>query len=156
MYVQDRDLISLHYDHAPDRDDGHATVAALAVVRMLGIQPHVVSGAYGAGNRTRYVPAAEQVMRQAWGTDWLNAHSNYQSSVNATSSRWVNTLLNGGDIWVAEGGQADFTSDVVRHIKNTNPGINTNNRIHVVQHSLWNEQQSDHCLLYTSPSPRDS
>ena len=143
MYVQDRDLISLHYDHAPDRDDGHATVAALAVVRMLGIQPHVVSGAYGAGNRTRYVPAAEQVMRQAWGTDWLNAHSNYQSSVNATSSRWVNTLLNGGDIWVAEGGQADFTSDVVRHIKNTNPGINTNNRIHVVQHSLWNEQQSD-------------
>ena len=50
MFVQDRDLISLHYDHAPDRDDGHATVAALTVVRSLGIQPHVVSGAYGEDN----------------------------------------------------------------------------------------------------------
>ena len=46
-FVQDRDLISLHYDHAPDRDDGHATVAALAVVTARGIIPHVVSGAYG-------------------------------------------------------------------------------------------------------------
>ena len=53
MYVQDRDLISLHYDHAPDRDDGHATVAALEVVTALGIQPHVVSGAYG-NNRALY------------------------------------------------------------------------------------------------------
>ena len=143
MFVQDRDLISLHYDHAPDRDDGHATVAALAVVRSLGIQPHVVSGAYGAGNRTQYVPAAEQVMQQTWGTAWVDAHNNYQSAVNATSSRWVNTLLNGGDIWIAEGGQSDFTSDVVRRIKISNPGINTNTRIHVVQHSTWNELMSD-------------
>jgi len=143
MYVQDRDLISLHYDHAPDRDDGHATVAALAVVRSRGIIPHVVSGAYGAGNRTQYQPQAEQVMRQAWGSAWVNAHGNWQSAVNATASRWLNTLLNGGDIWIAEGGQSDFTSDVVRRIKTTNPGINTNNRIHVIQHSIWNEQMSD-------------
>ncbi len=143
MFVQDRDLISLHYDHAPDRDDGHATVSALAVIRAHGIQPHVVSGAYGAGNRTQYQPQAELVMRAAWGSGWVNAHSSYQSSVNTTASRWLSTLLNGGDIWIAEGGQADFTSDVIRSIKSTNPGINTNNRIHVVQHSTWNELMSD-------------
>jgi len=113
----------------------HATVSALAVVRAHGIQPHVVSGAYGVGNRDGYQPAAEQVMQQTWGNAWVNAHGNWQSAVNATTSRWLNTLLNGGDIWVAEGGQSDFTSDVIRSIQNTNPGINTGNRIHVVQHS---------------------
>ena len=142
MYVQDRDLISLHYDHAPDRDDGHATVAALEVVTALGIQPHVVSGAYG-NNRALYQPPAEQVMRAAWGSAWLDAHGSYQASVNATSSRWLNTLLNGGDIWVAEGGQSDFTSDVIRSIRRSNPAINTRNRIHVVQHSDWNERMTD-------------
>lgn len=142
-FVQDRDLISLHYDHAPDRDDGHATVSALAVVRSLGITPHVVSGAYGQHNADRYQPPAVDVMRAAWGSAWLDAHANRQSSVNATATRWRNVLVNGGDIWVAEGGQSDFTADVVRSIQNTNPGINTRNRIHVVQHSVWNEEQSN-------------
>ena len=142
MFVQDQDLISLHYDHAPDRDDGHATVSALMVVRSLGIQPHVLSGAYGIRNSHRYQPAAEQVMRQTWGTAWVNAHANRQAAVSATASRWLATLLNGGDIWVAEGGQSDVTADVVRSIRNTNPGINTGNRIHVVQHSIWNEQHT--------------
>ena len=154
-FVQDRDLISLHYDHAPDRDDGHATVSALAVVRQRGIDPHVVSGAYGTGNSSQYQPAAEAVMQATWGSAWVNAHPNRQPAVNATASRWLNTLLNGGDIWVAEGGQSDFTAAVVRSIRNSNPGINTRTRIHVVQHSVWNEDQSNHCLLYTSPSPRD-
>jgi len=114
QYVQDRDLISLHYDHAPDRDDGHATVSALAVVRAMGIQPHVVSGAYGDGNADQYQPPAEIVMAAAWGSDWLDAHNNYQSSVNRTTTAWLATLNNGGEIWVAEGGQSDFTSDVMR------------------------------------------
>ncbi len=149
-YVQDRDLISLHYDHAPDRDDGHATVAALAVVRTLGIQPHVVSGAYGQRNRNQYQPAAEPVMQETWGSDWLNAHANWQASVNATYTRWLATLSNGGDIWVAEGGQADFTADVVRLINSNNRSINTRARIHVVQHSTWNEEQANQSdLNYT-------
>ena len=67
QFVQDQDLISLHYDHAPDRDDGHATVAALVVLRALGIAPHVVSGAHGTGNADQYQPEAESVMRAAWG-----------------------------------------------------------------------------------------
>jgi len=149
-FVQDRDLISLHYDHAPDRDDGHATVAALAVVRSLGIQPHVVSGAYGDGNRAQYQPAAEVVMNAAWGSAWVNAHGNWQAAVNATANSWLATLDSGGDIWIAEGGQADFTADVVRRIKTARASINTQNRINVVQHSIWNEQQANQAdLNYT-------
>ena len=155
QFVQDQDLISLHYDHAPDRDDGHATVAALAVVRSRGIVPHVVSGAHGTGNADQYVPAAEVVMRAAWGSAWEDANGNRQAAVNATSARWLNTLLNGGDIWVAEGGQSDFTTAVVRSINTSNPGINTRTRIHVVQHSRFNESNSNQSDLRFSQANTD-
>ncbi len=155
QFVQDQDLISLHYDHAPDRDDGHATVAALAVVRNLGIVPHVVSGAHGTGNASQYQPEAEVVMRAAWGSAWEDANGNRQAAVNATSSRWLNTLLNGGDIWVAEGGQSDFTTAVVRSINSSNPGINTRTRIHVVQHSRFNESNSNQSDLRFSQANTD-
>ncbi len=155
QFVQDQDLISLHYDHAPDRDDGHATVAALVVLRALGIVPHVVSGAHGTGNADQYQPEAESVMRAAWGSAWVDANGNRQSAVNATSARWLNTLLNGGDIWVAEGGQSDLTTAVVRSINNTNPGINTRNRIHVVQHSRFNESNSNQSDLRFSQANTD-
>ena len=39
-----RDLISLHYDHAPDRDDGHATVAGKEVAIRRGFTPWVIGG----------------------------------------------------------------------------------------------------------------
>ena len=155
QFVQDQDLISLHYDHAPDRDDGHATVAALAVVRSLGIVPHVVSGAHGTGNASQYQPEAEVVMRAAWGSAWVDANGNRQSAVNATASRWLNTLLNGGDIWVAEGGQSDLTAAVVRSINNSNPSINARNRIHVVQHSRFNESNANQSDLRFTQSNTD-
>ena len=155
QFVQDQDLISLHYDHAPDRDDGHATVAALAVVRSLGIVPHVVSGAHGTGNASQYQPEAEVVMRAAWGSAWEDANGNRQAAVNATSARWLNTLLNGGDIWVAEGGQSDLTTAVVRSINSSNPGINTRSRIHVVQHSRFNESNSNQSDLRFSQANTD-
>lgn len=141
-YRNNIDLISLHYDHAPDRDDGHATVAALMVVTKFGIQPHVVSGAYGQHNDHRYQPPAEQVMQATWGNNWLNAHSNWQNSVNRTATRWIQTINAGGDVYVAEGGQADFTADVVREIRRQT-SINTKTRITVVQHSAWNERMAN-------------
>ncbi len=47
------DMISLHYDHAPDRDDGHSAAADRTILEMLQdgewIRKHTigVSGAYG-------------------------------------------------------------------------------------------------------------
>ncbi len=145
-YQNGVDLISLHYDHAPDKDDGHATVAALMVTTKLGITPHVVSGAYGQFNKSKYLPAAERVMQATWQNNWLNAHSNWQSSVNSTAAKWTQTINSGGQVYVAEGGQADFTADVVRAIRN-NTSINTKAKITVVQHSTWNEQQANQADL---------
>ena len=41
-----------------------------------------------------------------------------------------------------EGGQSDLTAAVVRKIQNEKPGIKTVVKIHVVQHSDWNEEQT--------------
>ena len=137
------DLVALHFDHAPDRDDGHAAVAALVVVESLQLNAHVVGGTYGRWNADRYVPASEAVMDSVWGNNWYNAHSDYNGSLNATAERWIQTLDAGSDVWVAEGGQADFTADLVRLIQRDRPAVETAQRIHIVQHSDWNEVHAD-------------
>ena len=135
-----KDLIALHYDHAPDRDDGHATVAGREVVTHFGITPIVVGGAYGT-NRDTYNRRSEAVMDATWGSGgWINAHANWNAAVNQSTDRWAAVISSGGDIWIAEGGQSDFTADVVRNLKQT--GVNTNQRVHVVQHSKWNEDKT--------------
>lgn len=140
------DLLSLHYDHAPDRDDGHAAVAGRQVTTFYGIEPHVVSGAYGT-NRDGYQQEAEAVMRAAWGSSWVDAHGDWSSAVDATVQRWRQTLSAGGEVWVAEGGQSDFTADVVRELLRRDPGLDTTAVIHVVQHSEWNERKASPGVL---------
>jgi hypothetical protein len=54
----------------------------------------------------------------------------------------TNTLKASGNIWIAEAGQSDFTAALIRNIKNALPSINTTERIHVVQHSDWNENNT--------------
>ena len=141
-YNRNTDLIALHFDHAPDRDDGHAAVAGLMVTERLGLNVHVVAGTYGLFNRDRYVPASEALMSTVWGSNWLNAHSNFAGSVSATVNRWSAVLGAGGTIWVAEGGQADFTAAVVRQIQQLHTEFDTRQRIRVVQHSQWNEDHA--------------
>lgn len=138
-----RDLVALHYDHAPDRDDAHAAAASLAVVDAFQLRTTVVGGAYGLWNADRYVPESEAVMYAVWGADWLDAHNRYDEAVNVSYDRWQQVLASGADIWVAEGGQADFTADVLRRIQDSLPNIDTRQRIHIVQHSDWNQVHAD-------------
>lgn len=150
-----RDLVAIHFDHAPDRDDGHAAVAALMVTRKLGLNVQVVAGTYGEYSRSRYDAESEPLMYTVWGSEWLNAHSNWQGSVNDAVNRWSSVLSAGGSVWVAEGGPSDFTADVVTRINQLHSELNTRNRIHVIQHSDWNE---DHALAsklaYTKANTR--
>ena len=141
-FNRNTDLIALHFDHAPDRDDGHAAVAGLMVTERLGLNVQVVAGAYGLFNRDRYVPASEALMSTVWGSNWLNAHSNRSGSVSAAVNRWSAVLGAGGTVWVAEGGQADFTAAVVRQIQQLHSEFDTRQRIRVVQHSQWNEDHA--------------
>ena len=138
-FNRNRDLVAIHFDHAPDRDDGHAAVAALMVRDRLGLNVQVVAGAHGVFNRDRYDPESERLMSAVWGSEWLNAHSNRAGSIAAAVNRWTSVLAAGGSIWVAEGGQSDFTAAVVRSIRANHTEFDTNRRIHVIQHSDWNE-----------------
>ncbi|MEK6239049.1 MAG: hypothetical protein N2C14_30405 [Planctomycetales bacterium] len=153
----DKDLISLHYDHAPDKDDGHSAAADRTVLEaMFGkdwIKKHVlpVSGAYGK-NKGRFNPKSDAVMKAAWNScgGWRSAHRDWTAAVKEVAERWAAVLKAGGDVWVKEGGQSDLTADVVRNIKRELPGVDARKRIHVIQHSKWNEgQTSSEDLEYT-------
>jgi len=153
----ERDLISLHYDHAPDKDDGHSAAADRTVLETIygkqWLPEHVlpVSGAYGK-NKHRFNEKSDAVMEATWAErgGWLSAHEDWDGTVDAVAQRWAKRLEAGGDIWVKDGGQSDLTADVVRKLKAEMPDLDATKRIHVVQHSDWNENQTtDEDLAYT-------
>jgi hypothetical protein len=84
-------------------------------------------------------------MEAVWGTSggWLSAHKKWRPAVKEAAKRWSAAIKAGGDIWVKEGGQSDFTADVVRKIKRRHLFLNTRRRVHVIQHSSWNERHAD-------------
>ena len=49
-------------------------------------------------------------------------------------------MKNDGHIWIAEAGQSDFSSLLIKHILKNKPDIDTRAMIHVVQHSEWNQE----------------
>jgi hypothetical protein len=150
------DLLSLHYDHAPDRDDGHSAVADRVILQeKFGVdwlKEHAlpVSGAYGE-NRNQFQPESDAVMNAVWNDTggWVAADQHCEKAVRQLHKKWVNAIQDGGTVWVKEGGQSDLTADVIRKIKEENPDIDTRQKIHVVQHSDWNEDQTtDEDLAY--------
>lgn len=142
------DLLALHYDNCPDRDDGHALPAGKAVVDALGISNvMVVNGTCGDAIRNRFNPASHAVATAVWGDSYLDADGARASAVFEAANRWASTLSNGGDVWVAEGGQSDFTADVVKRIESQFPGNNLKN-IHVIQHSAGRTAYNE---VFTQP-----
>lgn len=140
------DLISLHYDHAPDRDDGHSAAADRTLLEVLygacWLKRHViaVSGAHGWLGFT-FQTDSDAVMEAAWGDrgGWLDAHRDRARAVTELAARWKHALERGGDVWVKEGGSSDLTADVVRRLRSELPDLDTKRRIHVVQHGNFNE-----------------
>jgi hypothetical protein len=152
-----RDLLSLHYDHAPDKDDGQSAAADRTILESLygreWIETHVVavSGAYGK-NAKSFNVKSDTVMDAAWNDceGWLAGHTDREEVIAKLAKRWSDALAAGGDVWVKEGGQSDITADVIRKIKVQFPELDTAKRIHVVQHARWNEDQTtDAALAYT-------
>lgn len=155
-FAPEEDLLSLHYDHAPDKDDGQSAAADRTILETLfdaeWIKDHVVavSGAYGK-NAESFNPKSDAVMDAAWNDvgGWLAARTKRDQVVKKLARRWSTVLNKDADVWVKEGGQSDLTADVVKRIRRQSPELNTH-RIHVVQHADWNENQTtDAALAYT-------
>lgn len=134
------DLLLVQLDCKSDVDDIQ-TAAALATLiscnQFSNIHFHIVTGTYGTQDGL-YVPP-NKLLQQAFNDNWTDAHENYTGAVNKISRLIETVLKKHGDIWIAEAGQSDFTSTVVKHIHLSMPQINLSKRIHVIQHSDWNE-----------------
>ena len=57
------------------------------------------------------------------------------------------TLLKGGDIWIADAGQSDFSANWIKVLLKMQPQLDIKRRIHIVQHSNWNEEVTSPNLL---------
>lgn len=139
-----RDILLCNYDGKPDEDDLLA-VAGLATIlsdaRFAGIDYHCTAGAYGRqGGQFLDEP---NLFDLALGrANWSNAHFDWAGAVTTAATKAMAALQSGGDVWIAEAGQSDFSADVVRRIRSEMPQVNTRARVHIVQHSDWNERQT--------------
>lgn len=138
-----KDLYLAQFDCKTDTDD-ILSVAAVATMlndpRFSDVKYHAVAGAYGI-QEGLYVPPND-LFRIAFGNNWSDAHTNFEQALSEVTKVVTNTLKDGGDIWITEAGQSDFSASLIKNIKDTLPSINTKTRIHIVQHSDWNENNT--------------
>jgi len=138
-----KDLLLVQFDCKTDVDDIH-TVAALATLLsdsgFSRMRYHAVAGTYGI-QEGLYVPP-NALFQLAFRDNWTDAHENLKEAVDQVKVIVKSTLENQGDIWIAEAGQSDFTAEIIKAIQNDLPEINTLQRIHLIQHSDWNEKST--------------
>lgn len=132
-----RDLLLAQFDSKTDVDDLHSVAGVATVLSspaLRGVRYHAVAGAYGI-QEGLYVPAPD-LFDLAFGANWSDAHGDREAALRLVSEMVVQVLQGGGQVWVAEAGQSDFTADWLRRVQAR--GLDTQ-RVHVVQHSDWNE-----------------
>ncbi len=137
----EKDLLLAQFDCKTDVDDVHAAAALITLLSNPNFSKtkyHAVAGTYGV-QEGLYVPPND-LFQLAFGSNWSDAHTDVESAIKRVKAIAESTLSNGGNIWIAEGGQSDFSAKLVKRIQADQPNVKTSQRIHVVQHADWNEQ----------------
>lgn len=137
----EKDLLLAQFDCKTDVDDLHTVAAFRTLVShqpYLKINYHAVAGTYGM-QEGLYVPPND-LFQLAFGDNWTDAHNNMKGAVEKVKSLAIKTLLQGGDVWIADAGQSDFSAELVYAVQKDLPEVETSKRIHVVQHAEWNEE----------------
>ncbi len=140
-FDQKRDLLLVHYDCKTDVDDLQSVAAFATLIsnpEFSKINYHAVAGAYGTQGGL-YVPPNE-LFRKAFGTKWSDAHTDREKALKEVKLLALATLDKKGDVWIADAGQSDFSAALVKAIRADQPDLKTVERIHIVQHSSWNEK----------------
>lgn len=158
------DLVSLHYDCAADPDDMVSAAADRALLEASfgtdWLRRHAlpVVGAFGLNTDYKEAPC-ERVAQAVWGdaTGFVRAskpslgreeaNASRAAGVQLTTERWALAIEAGGQVYVKEGGQSDFTMEVVRALE-ARRGAPAGSCVHVVQHSKWNEEQNSEAGWY--------
>ena len=140
-FNKEKDLLLVQYDCKTDVDDLHSVAAFITLMSdpdFKKVNYHAVAGTYGI-QEGLYVPPND-LFRLAFGDNWTDAHENLKGAVERVKGLAKKTLANQGDIWIAEAGQSDFSAALVKALQADLPELNASKRIHVVQHSDWNEE----------------
>ncbi|QYJ07537.1 hypothetical protein [Qipengyuania flava] len=145
LFDPSRDLLVANYDSKPDVDDLQA-VAGLGSVLMHPAYACVdyiaTAGAYGSQGG-EFLHAAE-LFRLAFGDKWQDAHADREGAIATLAARMEATIAAGGKVWVAEAGQSDVTAAAVERLPKA-----MWTRVHVVQHSYWNESMTSKEAMQT-------
>lgn len=136
-----QDLLLAHFDSKTDVDDIHSVAAVatmLADPRFAGVSYHAVAGAYGIQSGL-YVPANE-LFALAFGSHWSDAHADAGQALDEVGTLATHVVRSGGSIWIAEAGQSDFSASLLHDLQRRLPETDLKDRVHIVQHSDWNEE----------------
>lgn len=139
----EKDLLLVHFDCKTDVDDLHSAAALATLLsgsKFSKIRYHAVAGTYGI-QEGLYVPP-NPLFQLAFGDNWTDAHEKVNGAVEKVKAIIKKILETQGDIWIAEAGQSDFTGKLIKAIQSDLPGLSVSQRIHVVQHSDWNENST--------------
>ncbi len=137
----EKDLLLAQFDCKTDVDDLHSAAALLTLLsdsRFSSIRYHAVAGTYGIQDGL-YVPPND-LFRLAFGDNWSDAHEDFDAAVQHVKGLMATTMENEGDVWIADAGQSDFTAALVKALAADFSEATIAQRIHVVQHSNWNEE----------------
>jgi hypothetical protein len=140
-FDRNKDLYLAHFDVKTDVDDVHSVAGVatmLADPRFSTVKYHAVAGTYGLQDGL-YVPA-EEVFDLAFGDHWSDAHGDFDKALDEVQSLSFETLNDGGSIWIADGGQSDFSAALIRRLRKLMPVSNLKENVHIVQHADWNEE----------------
>lgn len=143
-FNKSKDLLLAQFDGKPDADDIHS-VAALGCMLLhndlKGIKYLAVQGAYGTQGG-KFIEAGS-LYNKAFGSNWVDAHANWNQAVTKIKNA-VRPILNaGGKVWVQEAGQSTITKQWVNQLLSEGmPAWKIKQRVIVVQHSVWNEDHT--------------
>ena len=135
-----KDLLLVHFDCKTDVDDVQSMAAFATLLSSSdykNINYHAVTGTYGV-QKGLYVPP-NALLELAFENHWTDAHNNFVTAVNEVMAKVKPVLEVGGEIWIADAGQSDFTARLIQAVALKFPELITTDHIHVVQHSDWNE-----------------
>jgi hypothetical protein len=157
-----KDILICQFDGRPDGDDVMSQAAIGSILMHTDYQDvrsYGVMHAYGK-QRADYIHDSAEIFEMVWGkndgatdyTYWAQADkdrapdAHYHAAKNRVAEVAKEVLLDGGTVWVAEGGQSDFTSDWAKLLYddpevtayfNENPETLAS-RVFVIHHADWN------------------
>lgn len=138
-----KDLLLVQFDSKTDVDDIHTAAALITLMsasEFSKVNYYAVAGTYGI-QEGLYVPPND-LFQLIFKDNWADAHGNPQLALEQVMKKVKKALSKNGDVWVAEAGQSDFTAKVVKAIQEEMPEVDVAQRVHVVQHSNWNEEST--------------